>query len=71
MAINDISQKHNIPWVYGAVRKLWDELYDYPWENSLFKLSAESNPDAGMTCDTAGIIAPAVGMVFHIKSRKR
>ncbi|WP_456271116.1 thiazole biosynthesis adenylyltransferase ThiF [Bacillus sp. AK031] len=64
MIINDISQKYKIPWVYGACVGSYGISYTIiPDETPCLHCLMESVPLGGATCDTAGIISPAVGMV--------
>jgi molybdopterin/thiamine biosynthesis adenylyltransferase len=64
MAINDISQKHQIPWIYGAcVGSFGMSFTIIPGKTPCLNCLLKSIPVQGMTCDTVGIIAPAVQMV--------
>ncbi|MRH41833.1 thiamine biosynthesis protein MoeB [Aquibacillus halophilus] len=64
MIINDISQKHNVPWVYGACVGSYGISYTIiPNKTPCLACLLESVPIGGLTCDTAGIISPAVQMV--------
>lgn len=64
MAINDISQKDGIPWIYGAcVGSFGMSFTIIPGKTPCLNCLLKSIPVQGMTCDTAGIIAPAVQMV--------
>ncbi|MDQ0271800.1 thiazole biosynthesis adenylyltransferase ThiF [Cytobacillus purgationiresistens] len=65
MAINDISQKHHIPWIYGAcVGSFGMSLTIIPGKTPCLHCLLKKIPIQGMTCDTGGIIAPAVQMVI-------
>ena len=65
MAINDISQKFNIPWIYGAcVGSFGMSFSIIPGVTPCLNCLLKAIPIQGMTCDTGGIIAPAVGMVI-------
>lgn len=65
MLINDISQKHAIPWIYGScVGSYGISFTIIPGETPCLHCLMESVPIGSMTCDTAGIISPAVGMVI-------
>lgn len=65
MAINDISQKHQIPWVYGAcVGSFGMSFTIIPGKTPCLNCLLKKIPIQGMTCDTGGIIAPAVQMVI-------
>lgn len=62
--INDVSQKHCIPWVYGACVGSYGLSYTIvPGETPCLHCLLQSIPLGGATCDTNGIIAPAVSQV--------
>jgi len=62
--INDISQKYGVPWIYGAcVGSYGISFMVIPGETPCLNCLLEEIPFGGATCDTAGIIAPAVHMV--------
>src|SRR5699024_5702982 len=64
MLINDISQKYRVPWIYGScVGSYGISFTIIPGETPCLHCLMESVPIGGLTCDTAGIINPAVGMV--------
>ncbi len=64
MIINDISQKYRIPWIYGACVGSYGISYTIlPGETPCLHCLLETVPMGGVTCDTAGIISPAVQMV--------
>lgn len=64
MAINDISQKHGIPWIYGAcVGSFGMSFTIIPGKTPCLNCLLKTIPVQGMTCDTVGIIAPTVQMV--------
>lgn len=61
--MNDLSQKYKVPWVYGAcVGSQGISCVILPGETPCFTCLLDVLPAEGMTCDTAGIIAPAVQM---------
>lgn len=65
MAINDVSQKYNIPWIYGAcVGSFGMSFSIIPGKTPCLNCLLRTIPLQGMTCDTGGIIAPAVQMVI-------
>ncbi|MFE8697806.1 thiazole biosynthesis adenylyltransferase ThiF [Cytobacillus sp. FJAT-53684] len=65
MAINDISQKYQVPWIYGAcVGSYGMSLTIIPGQTPCLNCILKKIPIQGMTCDTGGIIAPAVQMVI-------
>lgn len=64
MAINDISQKHRIPWIYGACVGSFGMTFTIiPGKTPCLNCLLKAIPMQGLTCDTAGIISPAVNMV--------
>lgn len=64
MIINDISQKRGIPWIYGACVGSYGLSYVIrPGLTPCLHCLLETLPLGGATCDTVGIIAPAVQMV--------
>ncbi|MFZ4452963.1 ThiF family adenylyltransferase [Salibacterium aidingense] len=64
MLLNDFSQKYNIPWIYGACVGSYGLTYTIvPGQTPCLHCLMEEIPLDGETCDTAGIIAPAVQMV--------
>ncbi|TYR75132.1 thiazole biosynthesis adenylyltransferase ThiF [Rossellomorea vietnamensis] len=69
MIINDISQKYGIPWVYGACVGSYGISYTIiPGKTPCLHCLLESVPLGGATCDTAGIIGPAAGMVVSYQT---
>lgn len=65
MMLNDISQKYKIPWIYGAcVGSFGMSFTIIPGVTPCLNCLLKTVPIQGMTCDTGGIIAPAVGMVI-------
>lgn len=65
MAINDISQKYRIPWIYGAcVGSFGMSFTIIPGKTPCLNCLLKTVPLQGMTCDTGGIIGPAVQMVI-------
>ncbi|MFF2445488.1 thiazole biosynthesis adenylyltransferase ThiF [Neobacillus sp. NPDC058068] len=64
MIINDVSQKVGVPWIYGACVGSYGISYTIiPEKTPCFSCLIETVPLGGLTCDTAGIISPAVHMV--------
>ncbi|HDR8181247.1 TPA: molybdopterin-synthase adenylyltransferase MoeB [Bacillus thuringiensis] len=62
--INDLSQKHNIPWVYGSCVGSYGMSYTViPQETPCLHCVLKNVPVTGVTCDTAGIISPTVQIV--------
>ncbi|RLQ92781.1 thiazole biosynthesis adenylyltransferase ThiF [Planomicrobium sp. Y74] len=68
MIINDISQKHRIPWIYSACVGSYGISYTIiPGETPCLNCLLENVPMGGVTCDTVGIISPAVQMVISFQ----
>lgn len=64
MVINDISQKYELPWIYGACVGSYGMSFTIiPNKTPCLSCILKSIPLQGMTCDTGGIISPAVQMV--------
>lgn len=70
MLINDMAQKSQIPWIYGAcVSSYGISMTILPGDTPCLHCLLETMPTAGAaTCDTAGIIAPTVQMVVAHQS---
>lgn len=67
--INDAAQKHGIPWVYGAcVASGGLSMLVLPGKTPCLHCLMDSVPAAGATCDTAGIISPAVQMTASVQT---
>jgi len=61
LLINDVSLKHNIPWVYGgAISSFGMTMTIIPHETPCFRCFIASPPGRRLiqTCDTAGVISP-------------
>jgi sulfur carrier protein ThiS adenylyltransferase len=64
MIINDAAYKYRIPWIYGACVGSYGISYAFiPGKTPCFHCLLDTVPMGGLTCDTAGIISPAVQMV--------
>ena len=64
MMMNDISQKHQIPWIYGSCVGSYGMSFTIvPNETPCLHCLMETVPVGGPTCDTAGIIHPAASQV--------
>ncbi|MBM7649071.1 adenylyltransferase/sulfurtransferase [Bacillus ectoiniformans] len=64
MIMNDLMQKHQIPWIYGSCVGSTGMSYTIiPGETPCLHCLLHSVPMNGATCDTSGIISPAVQMV--------
>ncbi len=64
--INDVSIKHNIPWIYGAcISAMGLAMNILPNETPCLRCIFETMPPPGMnpTCDTAGVLGPTVSVV--------
>lgn len=69
--INDVSLEMGIPWVYaGVVGSHGQTMAIFPNESACLRCVIESPPDPGTTetCDTAGVIGPAVHMVTALQA---
>lgn len=61
LLMNDIAWKMEIPWIYGACVGSSSMIYPFiPGESACFRCLLPVLPAVNETCDTAGIIAPAV-----------
>ncbi|WP_142829750.1 thiazole biosynthesis adenylyltransferase ThiF [Planococcus soli] len=68
MIINDISQKHRIPWIYSACVGSYGINYTIiPGKTPCLNCLLENVPMGSATCDTVGIISPAVQMVLSFQ----
>ncbi len=69
LIINDIAQKYCIPWIYGGCVGSYGISYTVlPKKTPCLHCLLESVPMGGATCDTTGIISPAVQMVIAYQS---
>jgi len=61
LLINDIAWKTGVPWVYGACVGSLSTVFPFiPGKSPCFRCLLPVLPTINETCDTAGIIAPAV-----------
>lgn len=61
LLMNDIAWKTGIPWIYGACVGSSGTVFPFiPGESACFRCLLPVLPAVNETCDTAGIIAPAV-----------
>ncbi|MGH2318001.1 thiazole biosynthesis adenylyltransferase ThiF [Planococcus sp. SE5232] len=68
MIMNDISQKHRTPWIYSACVGSYGINYAIlPGKTPCLSCLLEDVPMGGITCDTVGIINPAVQMVLSLQ----
>lgn len=64
LIINDMAQKHGIPWIYGACVGSYGITYTIlPGETPCLHCLLGTVPLGGDTCDTAGILPQAVQLV--------
>ncbi len=71
LLINDVSLKHNIPWVYGgAISSYGMTMTIIPHETRCFRCVWASSTSRGMalTCDTAGVISPAPFIIGSLQT---
>jgi molybdopterin/thiamine biosynthesis adenylyltransferase len=62
--MNDVAVKYKIPWIYGACVGSYGITFTIlPGITPCLQCLLKTVPLGGATCDTVGIIAPAVGMV--------
>lgn len=69
--INDAALEKNIPWIYGGcVGSHGQVLPIFPGETACLRCIIEAPPDPGMTdtCDTAGVISPAIHVVTSLQA---
>ncbi|MBI4788208.1 MAG: ThiF family adenylyltransferase [Chloroflexi bacterium] len=69
--VNDACVKHNIAWIYqGAVASYGMTMTIVPQETACLRCVFPQEPPPGTlaTCDTAGVIAPIVGVMSSIAS---
>lgn len=63
LLINDAAHKYAIPWIYGACVGSAGTVFAFvPGESACFRCLLPVLPTMNETCDTVGIIAPAVQM---------
>ncbi|QBP41078.1 ThiF family adenylyltransferase [Paenisporosarcina antarctica] len=61
LLINDAAVKHRVPWIYGACVGSSGVIFPFvPGESACFRCLIPVLPATNETCDTAGIISPAV-----------
>ncbi|MDQ0298169.1 adenylyltransferase/sulfurtransferase [Salibacterium salarium] len=61
--LNDLSQKHQIPWIFGASAGSFGMTYTFiPGKTPCLHCLFPSIPGIGMSCDSSGIIGPAIQM---------
>ncbi|WP_409290747.1 ThiF family adenylyltransferase [Peribacillus sp. SCS-37] len=66
--LNDLAHKYKIPWIFGACAGSFGMSYAFiPGKTPCLNCLLRSMPLAGMTCETAGVIAPAVSMTVSLQ----
>ena len=68
--INDASLETGTPWIYGGcIGSHGQTMAIFPGETACLRCLIEKPPEASMTetCDTAGVIAPAVNVVASLE----
>jgi molybdopterin/thiamine biosynthesis adenylyltransferase len=69
--INDVSVKHNIPWVYGGCLAAEGQtMCVLPGETACLRCLMQDCPPPGTlpTCDTAGVLGPIVGVIASLEA---
>jgi sulfur carrier protein ThiS adenylyltransferase len=68
LMINDISFQKKIPWIYGGCAGSYGITCTFlPGRTLCLNCLLEDIPSTGMTCDTSGIISPAVALVVSFQ----
>lgn len=68
LLINDASVKHGVPWIYGACVGSSGTIFPFvPGAGSCFRCLVPVLPAVNETCDTVGIISPAVQMTAALQ----
>ncbi|KZE77778.1 thiamine biosynthesis protein ThiF [Paenibacillus jamilae] len=69
LLINDAALKAEIPWIYGACVGSTGVVFPFvPGKSACFRCLLPSLPAINQTCDTAGIISPAVQVTAALQS---
>nr|WP_040592632.1 ThiF family adenylyltransferase [Schlesneria paludicola] len=69
--MNDVSLETGIPWIYaGCVGSHGQTMTIFPNQSPCLRCLIETPPDAGAveTCDTAGVIGPAIHLITSIQA---
>ena len=70
LLVNDFAYKYNIPWIYGGVvQSTYIEAAFIPGQTPCFNCVMPQLPVINMTCDTVGVIQPAVTMTTSLQLR--
>ncbi|MCH8828726.1 MAG: ThiF family adenylyltransferase [Planctomycetes bacterium] len=67
--INDVSLESSIPWIYaGVIGSHGQTMAIFPHETACLRCLISSVPDPGSTetCDTAGVLGPAVNVISSL-----
>lgn len=68
LMINDVAFKKGLPWVYAAcIEASYSSAAFVPEKTPCFRCLTPVLPSTTLTCDTAGIIAPAVHMAVSLQ----
>ena len=65
--INDFAYKHHIPWIWWSSSKLYAEATFIPEQTPCFNCLMPQLPSVNLTCDTVGVIQPAVTMTTSLQ----
>jgi len=69
LILNDICQKFKIPWIYGSCVGSTGMTYTIlPGETPCLNCLLDSIPVSGTTCDSVGVISPAVSFVAALQT---
>lgn len=69
LLINDASVKFNVPWIYGACVGSSGVVFPFvPGETSCFRCLLPVLPAINETCDTVGVISPAVQVTAALQT---
>ena len=69
LMINDAAHKYNIPWIYGACVGGSGVVFPFiPNKSACFRCLLPTLPALNETCDTVGIISPAVQVTAAMQS---
>ena len=70
LLVNDFAYKYNISWIYGGVvQSTYIEAAFIPGQTPCFNCVMPQLPVINMTCDTVGVIQPAVTMTTSLQLR--
>ncbi|MCG7338264.1 ThiF family adenylyltransferase [Staphylococcus sp. ACRSN] len=68
--INDFAYANKVPWIYGGVvQSTYVEAAFIPGETPCFNCLVPNIPTINMTCDTVGVIQPAVTMTTSLQMK--